>query len=396
MGPSHANEAPALMKEEISFWISAVNKICPFFSSLAMFAEHEITETIPTAATDGKRLLFNPTFMGNLPLKQRLGVFVHELLHAALLHPSRIKARCPTLWNIAADIVVNEIVLEQNGLALPAGALRNWELAHLNVEEVYAVLLREQSEVEARIQLADSGIGWDLSVCPIASDPTGDAERNDLATSEIGTYWKSALLQAETTARMTAGGRGSLPAAMQRAFDWGTRPTLDWKTMLWRHLVRTPVDFSGFDRRFVGDGLYLENLEGETLRVAICVDTSGSISRDQLSSFLTEVIAILRAYQHITATLFFADAALYGPIAIDASSNPETELKPEGGGGTSFRPFFSWLEKNQKKSNVAVYLTDGFGTFPPEPPRDDVLWVVPPGGLSTESFPFGEVSRIIK
>jgi predicted metal-dependent peptidase len=40
---------------------------------------------------------------------------------------------------------------------------------------------------------------------------------------------------------------------------------------------------------------------------------------------------------------------------------------------------------------VIVYLTDGFGDFPLEPPKLPVLWVVTPGGLAPEGFPFGEV-----
>ena len=45
---------------------------------------------------------------------------------------------------------------------------------------------------------------------------------------------------------------------------------------------------------------------------------------------------------------------------------------------------------------LAVYLTDGFGRFPPEPPPGiEVLWVVTPGGLETGRFPFGQVVRMV-
>jgi predicted metal-dependent peptidase len=42
-----------------------------------------------------------------------------------------------------------------------------------------------------------------------------------------------------------------------------------------------------------------------------------------------------------------------------------------------------------------VYLTDGYGSFPTEEPRVPVLWVVTPGGLADEQFPFGEVVRLV-
>ncbi len=388
-------DRPILPEEEISIWISAVNRICPFFSALAMFAECIITERIPTAATDGKRLFFNPAFMGSLPQRARLGVLVHELLHAALMHPSRTQHRSPIVWNIAADIVVNGIVLAQEGLALPEGAIQDQQLAHLSVEEVYELLFKKHPDKDCSQLLAESGIGWDLSAGGIPGQSTDpdEASRTDLA--KIEGYWKGALLEAESVARLGSGSRGSVPAEMARAFDRITCPTLDWKTMLWRHLVRTPVDFSGFDRRFIGDGLYLENLEGDSLKVTICIDTSASINRVQLSSFLAEVVSILRAYPHITASLYFADAGLHGPVELDASSDPHADLIPIGGGGTCFCPFFTQLEESKDESGVAVYLTDGYGTFPESEPALPCLWVVPPGGLESDRFPFGEVSRMI-
>ena len=34
----------------------------PFFGTLALFAEFRVSDTVPTAATDGKVLWFNPEF----------------------------------------------------------------------------------------------------------------------------------------------------------------------------------------------------------------------------------------------------------------------------------------------------------------------------------------------
>jgi predicted metal-dependent peptidase len=42
-------------------------------------------------------------------------------------------------------------------------------------------------------------------------------------------------------------------------------------------MVATPYDFGGFDRRFIHRKLYLEDVIGESVEVAICIDTSGSI-----------------------------------------------------------------------------------------------------------------------
>ena len=169
-------------------------------------------------------------------------------------------------------------------------------------------------------------------------------------------------------------------------------PRLDWRSILWRFVVRTPVDYADFDRRFVGRGLYLETLTGESVHLRIAVDTSGSIGDHDLAAFLAELREILRLYPQLEAQLFYADAALYGPYPLDGEG-----LKlPKGGGGTSFVPFFRKMaeELDPGSSTVLLYLTDGHGTFPDKQPDLPVLWIVTPGGLPSRRFPFGEVARL--
>ena len=52
---------------------------------------------------------------------------------------------------------------------------------------------------------------------------------------------------------------------------------MDWRSYLWRYLTHLPTDFNAFDRRFVGRGIYLDEIAGESVRVLVAVDTSGSI-----------------------------------------------------------------------------------------------------------------------
>lgn len=189
-------------------------------------------------------------------------------------------------------------------------------------------------------------------------------------------------------------GQGNVPAGLRREVGALEPSRLPWRAHLWRYLVRTPVDFQGFDRRFVGRGLYLEALEGESVRVFVAVDTSGSISDGQMSLFLSEALGILRSYPHIVCDLFYADAQAHGPFRLD----PNGLIPPPiGGGGTSFRPFFRAIEDAGAgalgEPCLCVYLTDGYGEFPSAPPQVPVLWVVTPGGLALEQFPFGEATR---
>ena len=169
---------------------------------------------------------------------------------------------------------------------------------------------------------------------------------------------------------------------------------LDWRSYLWRYLVKTPTDYTEFDRRFIGRGLYLETLQGESVKVYVAVDTSGSIDNEQLKMFLSEVNGILNSYPYLECELYYADADVYGAYEL----NSDSELpKPQGGGGTSFVPFFDRIiaDWDGMATGVCVYFTDGYGTFPPNPPELPVLWVVTPGGLDLAEFPFGEAVRLL-
>lgn len=353
-----------------------LRNVSPFFGALALFAKSIETESIPTAATDGHSLLFNPGFMSTHPLDEQLGILVHELLHAALRHVDRRATADPDLWNLAADIVVNGIIAETYGLKLPKSALRDVKLEKFPVEEVYQILLKRDGPPK-RLQF----IGADL-----LASPKGEVEPPD-------TDWNSAMAQAAVVARLGANGVGNLPAGIERLIIEATEPPLDWRTLLWRHLTRTPVDFTSFDRRFLGEELYLDALDGESVRVAVCVDTSGSIGETELGRFLNEIRAILAAYPVITVDLHTCDTALKGPWKLDSPDCPTPRL--QGGGGTSFIPFFKALDTSNPVPDVAVYLTDGFGPFPDSPPHFPVLWVVTPGGLPSAEFPFGETARML-
>ncbi|MCU0493593.1 MAG: VWA-like domain-containing protein [Chloroflexaceae bacterium] len=371
---------------------TALMRICqrsPFLATLALHARIEATAELPTAATDGRDVFINPEFYGKLTPAEQEGLLLHEVLHAALLHVDRRGGRDAKLWNVAADIVVNGIVAKE-GYQLPEGGLRDQHLEHLSTEEVYDLVQQQQQANQHQAQAAESDL---LDVRPTdASKPAEERPgQNDKTARDA--YWRKALEQAGMIAE---GGRqpGTLPGGIQRELRRLAPAQLDWRSYLWRFLVRTPTDFSNFDRRFVGRGLYLETLDSDSVRAYVAVDTSGSINEHAVSQFLAEVQSILFAYPHIRCDLYFADTELYGPYPLTAQSELPT---PIGGGGTDFRPFLRRVagERDENGATLAIYLTDGYGAFPKETPDMAVLWVVTPGGLDEEKFPFGEVVALV-
>jgi predicted metal-dependent peptidase len=183
--------------------------------------------------------------------------------------------------------------------------------------------------------------------------------------------------------------QGTMPLGLEREFGILEDPQLPWREILARYVCRRPVDYSGYDRRFFHRRLYLESLEGQSLNLEICIDTSGSVSNEAMHTMLSEVAGMLASYPDIKAQISYADADLYGPYPFESW---ETLPRPQGGGGTDFRPFFRHLEESQTEATV-IYLTDGYGTFPDEY-HLECIWVVVPGGR--EEFPFGEVVRMLE
>ncbi len=363
-----------------------------FFASLALQAKIEVSQAIPTAATDGDRIFVNPEFFAGMTLDEQSGVVLHEVLHAALLHVPRRGSRDPKTWNIAADIVVNGIITDE-GLALPEGGIHDSVLKKFGVEEVYEKLLESATQVEMAVVEIDLLDGPPQDAEGGGNGSNAESKGKRKLSTAAASKWKSALEQAKIL--VESSGQGHVPRGVARETEQLHTPQIDWRSYLWRFMVQSPSDFGGFDKRFISDGLYLEALESLQVNCIVGVDSSGSINQRELTALASEVREITQSYPDINVTMYYADADVYGPYELKADS-PLPE--PRGGGGTDFRPFFDVVDNNMKprEYTVAIYLTDGYGDFPRREPIVPTLWVVTPGGLALEKFPFGETIRLLQ
>src|SRR5215471_13015961 len=115
----------------------------PFFGTLCL--RLKLTAgAVPTMATDGRRILYDPSFVNSLQPAELEAVLAHEVLHCALGHHCRRGQRDPQLWNEAADFAINPMLVS-NGFSLPAGALVDPAFDNLSAEEIYARRLQKSS-----------------------------------------------------------------------------------------------------------------------------------------------------------------------------------------------------------------------------------------------------------
>lgn len=413
------------MDQEISAHLLKLRRTYPFLATISLFAKYKFDHSVELFATDGTFTSINPDYFSELQSAEKTGVLLHITLHTALLHALRCGMRNQPVWNIAADIVVNNIILESGDFEVPPCTAVDKKYSTFSVEQVYEALmcLHNKSDVvrRAALEVKSSNVMKGNTPSegkpPVNSSPTviqiqtvlealyphvKDLKVTTSTQAGIGDeveysknkqYWQGALRKAGAAERLSAQQQGVLPLGLLREVGNIMFPELDWRSMLWNFVVRTPVDFEGIDRRFAHQGLYLDSLDSCRLNVLVAIDTSGSIDDTQLTKFVSELQAITSAYHMINVVLYYVDADIYGPYELAGCGNNSC---PRGGGGTDFSVFYENVVNNyaDNELDLVVYFTDGYGKFPENIPSVETLWIVTFGGLESEFFPYGVVARL--
>ncbi|HEV2283457.1 MAG TPA: VWA-like domain-containing protein [bacterium] len=376
----------------------------PFFGVLISYlkseghpaAWFEERGLFPTMATDGVRLLCAHEFVRKLqqdPLRDLvMGVLAHEVLHACLGHIWRRQHREPLLWNIAVDMVDN-FILTQNQIDLPDDCVTipsGWE--KLSEEEIYERLRKNVNQTLVQAAAQSSLGAGDVLPPPMPGSGSGQDGLNGKdgvsgTGDPLAKTWKDRLIRAAQVAKS----QGRLPAGISEIVDDLLRPQQDWRTLLALFVQPHAHDYDWLrpDRRLLGAyGLYLPTLFGEKIEdLVVAIDTSGSISRDELRTFLSELRGILQAYPHMHVYLVTCDAQVYAFQELTGQDPVPTEI--QGRGGTDFRPVFDEIETRGLLPSAAVFLTDGMRDYPDEAPPYPVLWVLTP---THQEPPFGTVT----
>ena len=360
-----------------------------FFATLALRLKLVVDWTCETMSTDGKTLHYHPSFVIGLSPDELLGVMVHEVMHNALSHPFRRGGRDPERWNIACDLAVNPLLLE-TGFVLPPSCLLPGEGAYARLplgksaDEYYGLLEVPESTSPSE----DSEPNPDPGGCGSVKEPDpGDPSLSESVAAE----WQVAVVQAEQIAQS----RGEMPSGLQRAVESIQHPPVDWREVL-RVFVsasaRNDYSWSRPNRRFLWQGLYLPGLHSEELGdIVIAIDTSGSVGTRELGQFTTEVNAILGAFD-CTATVLYHDTEIQHVQTWRSSDGP-LSLEPIGGGGTSHRCVFDWLDREAMMPSCVICLTDLQTRFPDRTPLMPVLWTII--GNNPMVPPFGYCVQVV-
>lgn len=350
----------------------------PFIGSVAINMPFELDETIETAATNGKRVKFNPKFIEGLTDEELKFLVAHECLHPMLEHNYRRNGRSPMRWNKACDYVINHLLdQEKIGKFIQGGCLdpNIYNAGNGTSDGIFNILPEDGGNGGGD---GPGGAGNDLE----------DGEGSPAEQQQEAAEWKVKVAQAAQAAKMM----GKLSANMQRFVDEVLQPKVDWRDVLRRFVQKAKTDertFARPNRRFLSQGLYLPSVTGEVLgEIVIAVDCSGSIGQREINEFATEVKSLKEDGNPSALHVVYFDSEVshYEYFGRD----DEVHIEAHGGGGTAFSPIFKYLDDNAIVPVACVVLTDlccdDFGDVPDYP----VLWV----SNHSDKAPWGEVVKM--
>lgn len=333
----------------------------PFFGQLATRLRIEDASSyIPTAATDGRRFLYNAEFVQSLTDPMLDFLVGHEVLHVVYDHMGARGDRDKMVFNAAADYNINMTLVEHHvGEPISEDKLQggkiclDWKYRGLNSYEIYDKLIEDGAGGDG---------GMDVHMEVGSGDGEGEADSTKVQMSEeekkaLQDEIKQAVIQAAQSAGP------DVPESVKRMISELIAPKMDWRDVLRTQLessLRSDFTFMRPSKRS-GEVIFPGMNKDEELNIAIFLDTSGSISKDMLRDFLSEVQGIMDQYQSYKIIIGQFDTGVYGVETFtsdDGRTMAEYELV--GGGGTDFDVVFNYMAENDITPDQMVMFTDGY------------------------------------
>ncbi|MFG3715935.1 VWA-like domain-containing protein [Micromonospora sp. NPDC047730] len=323
---------------------------------------------VPTMGVDRHwRCYVSPGFVDRLPVAQIAAVWIHEVAHLLRDHHGRAdrlpvgQRRDHHRVNVAQDCEINDDLvadrlplppdrIEPKTFGLPAGLLF----------EAYLPLLPPQVCAAGPHDCGSGAHGVDR---PWERDGAGG-----VSTVEAGAIRRETAHAVRAHVRS----RGTVPAGWERWAAQLLEPRVDWRRAL-TGAVREAAAWAGgavdytyhrpSRRAAATRGVVLPSLRRPVPRVAVVVDTSGSMGESQLAAALAEVAGVLRAVGvgGNRVTVLSCDAAVHVVRRVHTVG----EVRLAGGGGTDMRVGIEAALRD--RPHIVVVLTDGLTPWPAAP-----------------------------
>jgi len=355
---------------------------------------------VPTAGVSKNginyQLTINSEFWESLSENHRLGLLKHELLHIAFGHLTTFfKFTDKRLANVAMDMEINQYIDKEY---LPEGGIDidNYNDIELDrkagARYYYDKLKQLQDEKDKNGTCGDSDMDQLLEDIQNGNTPDHSTweDFEDLTEAEKKLIEKQLQKVLSDAKEQTLKKRGTIPGEIEGVIvvEEIVPPKFDWRGFIRRFTgVSTKVFTKKIrrkeNRRFSDNpGLKVKMRQ----HMLLAIDTSGSVSDDELREFMSEIYHIYKCGVDITVVQ--CDTSI-------RSIEPYTgkfEMKAYGRGGTEFDPVLEYFNENLRKYTSLVYFTDG-ECYTSVRPKGNVLWVLSERSYMNDDLP-GKVIKL--
>lgn len=363
--------------------------------------------------TDYKSIYVNAVYADkhNLTKEHIKFLIAHEVFHILILTRSRREDRDPTLWNTASDFAINELLINDEAVVTgkTVGQFIDFgcydpAYRNMSAEQIYNLLKKEQDKLNKMLnnmfdnsgdsqqdnsedgdqenqstppsnnsENSDSGNKEDNS-----EDDSEDEEESqgfnldihlDLDDPEIQEDLREAVLRVNQILESSAA-QGKLSNGMKRLIDSLPKVKENWRYNLEKYIKSFKKAESTWKRpnkRYSAAGFYLPTrFDTPELKLAIGIDTSGSIGKEELSKFFAHVLKITKSFKTFEIQVFcWSTMAHENTLRIINEKNYKSfnPLEPgyiESFGGTIAQSCFDFTKTLKNQPDCLIVFSDGY------------------------------------
>lgn len=365
---------PKKIEKISTYW----TKEAPFFSEFTYrFYYYEMKPgemEIPTMGVKVENaklhLYYDKEFLDKISLKELEFTLIHEIMHIVSLHQNRFNNVVPEEnrqeyslhWNIAADMIINTSILQNTTIAnkkiKPLKGIVTLDQAYKKgykgkpiTEPLFKWLIREYPKKKKNIYI----VSLSNSKLSTVDDHSfmKKAELKDIDQKFIEDVIKNAVM------RGWGSTRGDL---VDEINEIAKGKTLNWKQLLRKYANswaygKGALKYRTWSRRNRRQ-LPLPGYKRPHNKIAVAIDTSGSIDQEQFEAFFREVEFITRDINNFT--VLECDTVVQQVSHYKRGDYKKMKLL--GRGGTSFQPVFDWLKEHKQTDVLLIYFTDLFAS----------------------------------
>lgn len=397
-------------KSAVESSLYELSRFEPFYAGLIQELNIKFDPRIPTAGlvyndkTLDFEIWFNTEFFMGLAAQERAAVLLHECLHFSHKHFLRTDLeefkKDAMMYNIAMDMSINQYIRNLPGNCVDVKKFKYDDGTPFPLlrpfEEYYELLKKNQKHNFTKGKGKGKGEGDNPQPGDsLHGQPLDEHNWNDLTEEQKRKMLEEAKRICERAIEKINYGFDQVPDSIKDLIKEIEQKLkeIDYKAIL-RNCIKKSLSIadreSTWNRPNKRYGVFSPGSRMAKIPfLNIYVDTSGSISYNELSEFIKVIEGFLRAGSK-RCNLGLWHTALYYMKPFKLAENlKEKEIEQ---GGTDVSPVMAHIKKN--KPNLSIILTDGYYGNINELPKDQILWIITKEGCF--DHPLKSIGKTIK